>query len=293
MPSIRDNDLRKSPEYCHYLEAVKDGELTLPDFKIDDNGVPDIHPYEVYCRVKGCLKRTVPSANRNILVKHLKDKNSHGMEFTLHNGPPTMKELMEAKGKSYLDYLACLKALFSQPRLLPRSASELPPSPRTTILRVSRIPTRVKLEMIRTMARALQVIRREGSKAAKSAGEKGTIPCKTCRNAKGKVSAPCGSKPYCEFWRFFSSIDEAKGASMQPHMDNAKETSNEESVLNKENEHENEEEKAAEPEEVQGDGRHVSEHLAITPFAQLNSGEDNSIATNLDLRDFGLNLESI
>nr|UPX44969.1 hypothetical protein FAC10E3_59 [Penicillium camemberti] len=58
MPSIRDNDLRKSPEYCHYLEAVKDGELTLPDFKIDDNGVPDIHPYEVYCRVKGCLKRT-------------------------------------------------------------------------------------------------------------------------------------------------------------------------------------------------------------------------------------------
>jgi hypothetical protein len=35
----------------------------------------------------------------------LKDKNAHGMEFTLHNGPPTMKELMEAKGKFYPDYL--------------------------------------------------------------------------------------------------------------------------------------------------------------------------------------------
>jgi hypothetical protein len=34
MPSIHDNDLQMSPEYCHYIEAVKDGELTLPDFVI-------------------------------------------------------------------------------------------------------------------------------------------------------------------------------------------------------------------------------------------------------------------
>lgn len=241
MPSIRDNDLRKSPEYCHYLEAVKDGELTLPDFKIDDNGVPDIHPYEVYCRVKGCLKRTVPSANRNILVKHLKDKNSHGMEFTLHNGPPTMKELMEAK--------AWYEGLFEGTVL---------PTPTPTKKR-KRAATKSKDHNTKGVENSnegeagndqdngegpssgpyavhtpvtgrnlskpvlprdekgkplFMQIRREGSKAAKSAGEKGTIPCKTCRNAKGK--APCGSKPYCEFWRFFSSIDEAKGASMQP-----------------------------------------------------------------------------
>ncbi|CBF69387.1 predicted protein [Aspergillus nidulans FGSC A4] len=204
MPSIRDNNLRKSPEYCHYLEAVKDRELMLPDFKI------------------GCLKYTVPSANRNILVKYLKDKNSYGMEFTLHNGPPTIKELMEAKGKSYLDYLkhkqAATKSKDHNTKGVKNFNEGEAGNDQDNGKGLSSGPSAMRV------ARQLnQLVRKE------------LYPTRPVATQRAK----------------------AKGA----NMDNAKETSNKESILNKENKYKNKEEKAAEPEEVQGDDRYISEYL--------------------------------
>ncbi|KAL4768413.1 hypothetical protein BDW60DRAFT_210960 [Aspergillus nidulans var. acristatus] len=72
--------LRRNKWYLWYLREAANGNLELPDYKLNDNNCIILHYGEVFCRVPDCSKATKKFSATNNLHTHIKTHDGMKLE---------------------------------------------------------------------------------------------------------------------------------------------------------------------------------------------------------------------